>query len=257
MLSAKALTKDHGTHRALDAVSFDVNAGEVFCLLGANGAGKSTTIKLFLGFLEPTSGCAEVDGLDPRKEPQAVRRRLLYIPEAVALYEELTGYENLDYFSRLAGLEDRSPARLRNCLKEAGLAPDVFGRRVGHYSKGMRQKVGIALAIAKEAKALLLDEPTSGLDPQASAEFHDLLVRQRDRGAAILMATHDLFRAREVGTTIGLMQAGRLRRTLGASTISASDLESLYLEEMGRNPTQVESGTWLPKFDPGSKTFRR
>ncbi len=234
MLSAKALTKDHGTHRALDDLNFTVGQGEIYCLLGANGAGKSTTIKLFLGFLKPTSGCAEVDGFDPQREPQVVRRRLLYIPETVALYDELTGYENLDYFARLAGVQDRSPARLRDCLSTAGLLPDTFNRRVGHYSKGMRQKVGIALAIIKEAKALLLDEPTSGLDPEASAEFHDLLLRQRDRGAAILMATHDLFRAREVATTIGLMQAGRLRRTLDASTITANDLENLYLEEMGR-----------------------
>ena len=128
------------------------------------------------------------------------------------------------------------PARLRESLAAAGLASDAFNRRVGHYSKGMRQKVGIALAIVKEAKALLLDEPTSGLDPEASAEFHDLLRRQRDRGAAILMATHDLFLAREVATTIGLMQAGGLRRTLDASKITVSDLESLYLEEMGRRP---------------------
>jgi ABC-2 type transport system ATP-binding protein len=236
MLCAKGLTKDHGANRALEDVSFTVRPGEIFSLLGANGAGKSTTIKLFLGFLKPTSGSVEVDGLDPQRDPRGVRRRLLYIPETVALYEELTGYENLDYFARLAGVEDRSQARLRECLAAAGLAADVFGRRVGQYSKGMRQKVGVAVAIIKEAKALLLDEPTSGLDPEASAEFHDLLVRQRDRGAAILMATHDLFRAREVATTIGLMQAGRLRRTLDASQITPNDLESLYLEEMGRRP---------------------
>lgn len=234
MLSAMGLTKDHGAHRALDNVSFTVGPGEIYCLLGANGAGKSTTIKLFLGFLKPTSGTAAVDGLDPQTQADAVRRRLLYIPETVALYDELTGYENLDYFARLAGVADRSPARLHESLVGAGLTPGAFNRRVGHYSKGMRQKVGIALAIIKEAKALLLDEPTSGLDPEASAEFHDLLVRQRDRGAAILMATHDLFRAREVATTIGLMQAGHLRRTIDASRISANDLEGLYLEEMGR-----------------------
>ena len=234
MLYANALTKDYGPHRALDDVNFTVESGEIYSLLGANGAGQSTTIKLFLGFLKPTSGCAEVDGFDPQREPQAVRRRLLYIPETVGLYDELTGYENLDYFARLAGVEDRSPARLRESLAAAGLASDAFDRRVGHYSKGMRQKVGIALAIIKEAKALLLDEPSAGLDPEASVEFHDLLLRQRDRGAAVLMATHDLFRAREVATTIGLMQAGRLRRPLDASRITASDLESLYLEEMGR-----------------------
>lgn len=235
MLCAQALTKDHGTHRVLDNLDFTVKRGEIYCLLGANGAGKSTTIKLFLGFLKPTSGSAKVDGLDVQSQPQAVRRRLLYIPETVTLYDELTGYENLDYFARLAGVEDRSPARLRDALHAAGVAPGAFGRRVGHYSKGMRQKVGIALALVKDAKALLLDEPTSGLDPEASAEFHELLVSLRDRGAAILMATHDLFRAREVATTIGLMQAGRLRRTLEAAKITANDLEHLYLEEMNRH----------------------
>lgn len=235
MLSAKSLVMEHGAHRALDDVSFEVEPGEIFCLLGANGAGKSTTIKLFLGFLKPTSGSADVDGLSAHRQPQEVRRRLLYIPETVALYDELTGYENLDYFARLAGVEERSPARLKQALRSAGLATEALGRRVGLYSKGMRQKVGIALAIVKEAKALLLDEPTSGLDPTASAEFHELIVRERDRGTAILMATHDLFRAREVATTIGLMRAGRLRRTLDASTITANDLESLYLEEMSRN----------------------
>lgn len=235
MLSAKSLVMEHGAHRALDDVSFEVRPGEIFCLLGANGAGKSTTIKLFLGFLKPTSGAAEVDGLSAQQRPQEVRRRLLYIPETVALYDELTGYENLDYFARLAGVEERSPARLKDALRSAGLATDAFGRRVDLYSKGMRQKVGIALAIVKEARALLLDEPTSGLDPAASAEFHELIVRQRDSGTAILMATHDLFRAREVATTIGLMQAGRLRRTLDASAITANDLENLYLEEMSRS----------------------
>lgn len=235
MLCAKTLSKHRGMHRTLDDVSLTVAPGEIYCLLGANGAGKSTMIKLFLGFIAPTSGSAEVDGLNPQVEPHAVRSRLLYIPETVALYEELSGYENLDYFARLAKVPGRTPDRLREALKTAGLRPEVFDRRVGHYSKGMRQKVGIALAIVKEAKALLLDEPTSGLDPEASAEFHDLLVRQRDRGAAILMATHDLFRAREVATTIGLMKAGRLRRTLKAETITANDLEGLYLEEMSRH----------------------
>ncbi|WP_231757336.1 ABC transporter ATP-binding protein [Microbulbifer elongatus] len=232
MLSAKALSKNHGTHCALNNVNFTVGQGEIYCLLGANGAGKSTTIKLFLGFMKPTSGIAEVDGFNPEVDPQAVRSRLLYIPETIALYDELTGYENLDYFARLANVEDPSRARLRESLSAAGLPADSFDRRVGHYSKGMRQKVGIALAITKNARALLLDEPTSGLDPKASAEFHELLLRQRDRGTAILMATHDLFRARQVATTIGLMRTGELRHSVDASKITTSDLQDLYLEAM-------------------------
>lgn len=234
MLEATALTKDFGSHRALDALDLRVDPGEILCLLGANGAGKTTTINLFLGFLEPTSGRATVDGIDVQTDPVGTKRRLLYVPEQISLFGELTGLENLDYFAALSDIDDRSPARLRECLAAAGLPPAAFDRRASGYSKGMRQKVGIALAIAKDARALLLDEPTSGLDPQASAEFHDLLVRQRDAGAAVLMVTHDLFRAREVGTRIGLMRDGRLQRMVAAKDINAAELESLYLEEMGR-----------------------
>lgn len=234
MLEAKALTKDFASYRALDSLDLRVEPGEILCLLGANGAGKTTTINLFLGFLEPTSGHARVDGVDVQDDPVGTKRRLLYVPEQISLFGELTGLENLDYFAALSGVEERSPTRLRECLAAAGLPSAAFDRRASGYSKGMRQKVGLALAIAKEARALLLDEPTSGLDPQASAEFHELLIRQRDAGAAILMVTHDLFRAREVGTRIGLMREGRLRRTVDASDITAGELESLYLEEMGR-----------------------
>ena len=233
MLEAVALTKDFGPHRALDGLNLTVSPGEIVCLLGANGAGKTTTINLFLGFLEPTSGEARVDGVDVRADAIGSKRKLLYVPEQIALFGELSGLENLAYFAALSGIEDVSATHLRDCLDRAGLARDAMDRRASSYSKGMRQKVGLALAIAKQARALLLDEPTSGLDPAASAEFHALVVRQRDAGAAVLMVTHDLFRAREVGTRIGLMRGGRLRRMIDAANITASELESLYLEEMG------------------------
>lgn len=191
MLEARALTKDFGSHRALDKLDLRVEPGEILCLLGANGAGKTTTINLFLGFLQPTSGVALLDGVDVATDPIGTKRKLLYVPEQIALFGELTGIENLDYFAALSQVEDRSTSYLRDCLRRAGLPDAAVDRRAGGYSKGMRQKVGLALAIAKNARALLLDEPTSGLDPQASAEFHDLVVRQRDAGAAVLMVTHD------------------------------------------------------------------
>lgn len=235
MFEAIDLTRAFGSHRALDTLNLSVREGEVFCLLGPNGAGKTTTVKLFLGFLTPTGGCARIGGIDVAKHPTESKRKLLYIPEQIALYAELTGLENLHYFAALADVEDRTPARLRECLLQAGLPPAAIDRRSGGYSKGMRQKVGIALAIARQAQALLLDEPTSGLDPQASAEFHDLLSRQRDAGAAILMVTHDLFRAREVGTAIGLLCEGRLRHTIEAAAVTTQELEALYLQVSGRN----------------------
>jgi ABC-2 type transport system ATP-binding protein len=230
MLEARGLTKYFGEHRALETLDLLVRPGEVFCLLGANGAGKTTTIRLFLGLLRPSAGSACVGGIDVADDALGARRKLLYIPEQIALYSELTGLENLEYFAALSGVTDPAPARLRECLHAAGLPRAAVDRRAGSYSKGMRQKVSIALAIARRAEALLLDEPTSGLDPRASVEFHELLCRQRDAGAAILMATHDLFRAREVGTWIGVMRAGKLHTTLRAADVTAHELETLYLQ---------------------------
>lgn len=232
MLEAIKLTRHFGAHRALDSLDIRVSAGEIFCLLGANGAGKTTTMRLFLGFLTPTSGEARIDGDDVARNPILTKRKLLYIPEQIALYGELTGLENLEYFAALSGVQDRSRTALRACLLDTGLPAQAIDRRAAGYSKGMRQKVGLALARAKNARAMLLDEPTSGLDPQASAEFHDLMCQQRDAGTAILMATHDLFRARQVATRIGLMRAGKLRRVLSSGEITAQELEELYLEEM-------------------------
>jgi ABC-2 type transport system ATP-binding protein len=200
-------------------------------LLGANGAGKTTTLRLFLGFIRPSSGQALVCGQDVMSDVDAARRRLLYIPEQVALYAELSGLENLQYFSRIGGVPAPQSA-LRDALAEAGLEPTAFDRRAGVYSKGMRQKVGVALALMKKADALLLDEPTSGLDPKASTEFHTLISRLRDRGAAVLMATHDLYRARAVADRIGVMRDGVLRRELAAGSLDAAELEALYLDEM-------------------------
>jgi ABC-2 type transport system ATP-binding protein len=232
MIDAQALTKSYNGHTALDALSLSINPGEVFCLLGANGAGKTTAINLFLGFTEPTSGVARISGLDVATHPLETKRFLAYIPETVMLYRHLTGLENLEYFSALAGHGNYRPDELLGFLAEAGLDADAAERRVGTYSKGMRQKVGIAIAVAKQARALLLDEPTSGLDPKASNEFSALLATMSGRGIAVLMATHDLFRAKETGTRIGIMKHGRLVEELRAEEIGHRDLEALYLAHM-------------------------
>ena len=163
--------------------------------------------------------------------PLATKKFLAYIPEQVMLYRNLTGLENLDYFVALNGAK-RTGSELLRILADAGLPAEAAQRRVREYSKGMRQKVGIAIAAAKNARALLLDEPTSGLDPKASNEFSDLLARLSDNGVAILMATHDLFRAKESGTRVGIMREGRLLQTLRTSEVSHSDLEQWYLGHM-------------------------
>ncbi|HEX6882813.1 MAG TPA: ABC transporter ATP-binding protein [Planctomycetota bacterium] len=233
MLESLRLTKRFGDRLALDALDLRVGAGEVYALLGPNGAGKTTTINLFLGFLAPDGGEARVGGSRVADDPVAARRRLAYIPEQVALYPRFTGLENLDYFSALAGRR-HTEAELLELLERAGLAREAALRRVGTYSKGMRQKVGIALALATGARALLLDEPTSGLDPAASHEFSRLIRRLAGEGVAILMATHDLFRAREDATRVGILIGGKLTGQYGAAELAGADLEALYLEHLER-----------------------
>ena len=232
MLEAHALTKRYNSVTALNALTLTVAPGDVFCLLGANGAGKTTTINLFLNFIAPTSGSALVNGLDVTKEPLETKRHLAYIPETVMLYKNLTGLENLEYFAALAGKPDLTREQLIGYFREVGLAVEAADRRVGTYSKGMRQKVGIAIALAKGAKALLLDEPTSGLDPKASNEFSDLLRRLSGNGVAVLMATHDLFRAKESGTRVGIMKHGTLVAQHTTDEFGHADLERVYLEHM-------------------------
>lgn len=231
MLQAIALTKQYqpNARPALQSLNLAVAPGDIFCLLGQNGAGKTTTINLFLGFLQPTSGQALINGLDVAQHPQQARQYLAYLPETVMLYPNLSGVENLRFFASLAGFR-YTPDELRALLNRAGLQADAHDRRLGLYSKGMRQKVGIAIALAKEAKVLLLDEPTSGLDPKAANEFSDLLLNLQQSGTAILMATHDIFRAKEIGTHIGIMRQGQLVETLQAMHLTASELEAMYLQ---------------------------
>ena len=161
MLEAKQLTKRYGDRLALDALDLQIAAGEVYCLVGANGAGKTTTISLFLDFISPTSGSALVNDICIAEQPALAKRHLAYIPETVSLYGQLTGVENLDYFSTLAGYRLSKDDKL-SLLEQAGLGRADANRRASEYSKGMRQKVGIAIALAKNASAILMDEPTSG-----------------------------------------------------------------------------------------------
>lgn len=231
MLEASSVTRRFGSVAAVDNIDLKVHPGELFCLLGANGAGKTTTIHLFLGFLVPDAGTIFVGGVRPSIDPKGVRRKLAYIPETVALYPHLTGVENVDLFCRMAGMQHDAQA-LEALLEGVGLSRADIGRRVAGYSKGMRQKVGLAIGRAKNAEALLLDEPLSGLDPAAANDFCDELTRIRDAGAAVLMTTHDLFRAKELGGTIGIMRQGRLLEVFPARDVQAHELERIYLHHM-------------------------
>ena len=229
MLQAQNLSKIYADKTALNNLNLTINEGEIFALLGQNGAGKTTTINLFLGFTEASSGSASINGISVAENALETKKYLAYIPETVMLYPNLTGIENLEFFSSLAGFT-YGKEELSSFLSKAGLQNDAHSQRLSGYSKGMRQKVGIAIALAKKAKALLLDEPTSGLDPKAANEFSEILKELSKGGTAILMATHDIFRAKEVATRIGIMKEGNLVSVIDASSISANELEALYLQ---------------------------
>ncbi len=227
MLKAVNVTKSYNGKVALKDISFEIGRGEIFCLLGQNGAGKTTTINIFLGFIKKDGGQAFVADKEIGKDE--INQLTAYIPETVQLYGNLSGVENLAFFSRLAGFI-YTTQQLEEFLTKTGLQQDAQHKRLSSYSKGMRQKVGIAVALAKNAEVIFMDEPTSGLDPKATAEFTKICKELAVMGKVIFMATHDIFNAVELGTTIGIMKEGILAQQLKASEIDAGQLNQLYLE---------------------------
>jgi ABC-2 type transport system ATP-binding protein len=227
MIHLQNIKKSFKGQKALDNLSIEVQAGEIYGLLGANGAGKSTTLNLLLGFLNPDSGTLTINGNSGNQNAIPVG----YIPENVNLYSYLSGIENLDYFCKIAGLK-YSKIELSEFLSDCGLQEDAHQKRTETYSKGMRQKVGIAIAYSKKAKVYLLDEPASGLDPLASNELSELLKKLASGGASILMASHDIFRVRETCDRIGILKKGKLVKEINASDVSSNELESIYLNFM-------------------------
>jgi ABC-2 type transport system ATP-binding protein len=223
MIHLQNIQKSFDGQKALDDLTLKVPSGEIFGLLGANGAGKSTTLNLLLGFLSPDSGTIAMG--------ENTSAEIGYIPENVNLYPYLSGIENLDYFSKLAGLK-YSNSELSQFLSECGLQAEAHHKRTEAYSKGMRQKVGIAIAYAKKAKVYLLDEPASGLDPLASNELSTLLKKLAADGATIMMASHDIFRVRETCNRIGILKHGKLIKEMDAREVTSNELENIYLNFM-------------------------
>lgn len=208
-LEAEKLHVTRSGKEVLAGISFTVDKGQVYALLGGNGAGKSTTLLSFLGFLPPSGGHVRVNGADVGANLAATRKIMAYLPEAASLYEHLDAYENLEYFLQLAGATaDRS--NIDVALNRVALAASARKQNLKTYSKGMRQKVAIALAILRDTDILLLDEPTSGLDPSAIDEFHRLVRGLADTGKTVLMVTHDVYGACQVADKIGLLKEGKL-----------------------------------------------
>lgn len=227
---------------ALDRVSFAVYPGKLLAMLGGNGAGKTTAINLFLNFIEPTDGEARINGIVTHKEPLKAKELVAFVSENVMLYQNFTAVQNLDFFARLGGHNEYKRDDYRDVLIRVGLREDAHDKRLRGFSKGMRQKCGIAIAILKKAPAILLDEPTSGLDPKAGREFIELLHSLRSDGKAILMSTHDVFRAKEVADQVVIMDDGRIVVQKEAHELEGQSLEQLYMQYMAGHKEKLLTG---------------
>jgi len=233
MLEAKDLTKRYEDGLlALDHLNLKVEPGEIFCMFGANGAGKTTAINLFLGFIPPTEGTALIEGVDVVKEPLRSKEYVSFVSENVMLYGNFTAYQNLDYFSKLAGKRDLKKMDYAQVLRRVGLQEEAFNMRTKNFSKGMRQKLGIAVAILKDAPNLILDEPTSGLDPRSGQEFLDLILELRDKGKSIFISSHDIFRAKYIADRVCFMLQGKMVMMKTREELKGEDLNRLYVDYM-------------------------
>lgn len=254
VIGARGLTRRYGNTAVVDSIDLDIARGEVFGLLGPNGAGKTTTILMMLGLTEISSGELNVLGFNPAREPLKVKRRVGYLPDAVGFYDQLTATENLVYTAKLMGLSRTERAqRIEAALRRVGLI-DVAARRVGTFSRGMRQRLGLAEIIVKRAEIAILDEPTSGLDPQATQEFLALIGELKAEGTTVLLSSHLLDQMQRICDRVALFQAGRIVlmgavpelavKVLGAGFVVEVEAEGLGIARrlaMIPGVTQVET----------------
>ena len=209
MLEAIDLTKRYEDgHLALDALNLRIEPGEIFFLLGANGAGKSTTLNLFLDFIRPTSGWALVNGVEVRSNPAETRRHIAYVSENVMLYGDFTARENLDFFTRLTGKRlDRRD--YYQAMRRVGLPEESFERKLKTFSKGMRQKVEIAALLLKDADNMVMDEPTSALDPISTLKIEDLM-EELKKDYTVIVVTHNMQQAARVADMTAFFLLGEI-----------------------------------------------
>jgi ABC-2 type transport system ATP-binding protein len=232
------LTKRYRDKLAVAGLDLKVEEGEIFGFLGPNGAGKTTTILMLLGLTEPTEGRASVCGCDPNRQPLDVKKRVGYLPENPGFYEDLSGWENLLYIARLNRIPEAEARRRVNALLEqVGLAEDKT-RPVARYSRGMKQRLGIAEVLVKEPKVLILDEPTLGIDPDGAVRILDLIHRlSRERGLTVLLSTHLLHQVQQICHRIGIIAKGKLIVQGNVSQLGEAILKergfNLFLEVSG------------------------
>ncbi len=233
VIETTGLTKRYGTTLAVDRLGIEIRRGEVFGLLGPNGAGKTTTVLMLLGLTEPTSGTARVEGLDPTRSPLQVKSRIGYLPDNVGFYEDMTGRDNLRYTAELNRIpRPVAEDRVERLLGDVGLADDA-DRAVGGYSRGMRQRLGLADALVKDPSILVLDEPTVNIDPEGVRDILLLVERLRtEQGVTVLLSSHLLHQVEQVCDRIGVFVSGRLA-AMGTIDQLASELTDRWRFAVG------------------------
>ncbi|MGV8095090.1 MAG: ABC transporter ATP-binding protein [Mangrovibacterium sp.] len=229
------LTKKYRSFTAVDHINLAVRKGEIFGLLGPNGAGKSTTILMMLGLTEPTEGSAKVCGIDPTRHPIEVKKRVGYLPEDVGFYDDRNGLDNLVYTAMLNGISE-AQARIKafELLKRVGLDEEAWTKKTGKYSRGMRQRLGLADVLIKSPEVIILDEPTSGIDPQGVRAFLELIVELRDeQGLTVLFSSHNLHQVQQVCDRVGVFKEGKL--------LAQGDIASLSEQSFGDKQHGLEA----------------
>lgn len=236
VIELTGLTKKYGNFTAVNDLNLNIRKGEIFGLLGPNGAGKSTTILMMLGLTEPTSGSVNVCGINSTTHPVDVKRKVGYLPEDVGFYEDMTGIENLLYTAALNGIgKKEGRAKAGQLLERVGLAKEV-DKKAGKYSKGMRQRLGLADVLIKSPEVIILDEPTSGIDPAGVQEFMDLILQlSREEGLTVLFSSHYLNQVQQVCDRVGLFGGGRLLAEVELNDLHKTEhgLDAIYNQYFG------------------------
>ena len=226
IIETQELTKRYGRQTAVGNLTFQVEEGEIFGFLGPNGAGKTTTLLMLLGLTRPTEGSVKVCGLDPVREAREVKQSVGYLPENVGFYGDLDAVQSLQYIADLNGMESaEAEERIQEALKVVGLSSDTR-KKVGTYSRGMSQRLGVAEVLIKDPKVLFLDEPTLGLDPDGALRLIELIQSlNRDRKITVLLCSHNLYQVQKICHRVGIMIKGEM--------VAEDSIEALAREKFG------------------------
>jgi ABC-2 type transport system ATP-binding protein len=240
------LTKKYGEHTAVDGLDLQIQRGEVFGLLGPNGAGKSTTILMILGLTEPTSGKSVACGLDSTRYPMEVKKKVGYLPDDVGFYEDRSGLDNLVYTARLNRISiTEAHRRAWELLERVGLK-EVGHKKTGAYSRGMRQRLGLADVLIKQPEVIILDEPTLGIDPEGVRELLELIHRlSREEGITVLISSHHLHQMQQICDRVGLFVRGKLLAEGDLATLAAR----LFIQEQITIELGMETDNPEPLLD--------